>query len=62
MEEDVSYPMPSHVEAWVRCHLLHSKRPIYTGKKIWIEVIKEYREEIIWVCDVCKQVENEKET
>lgn len=46
-------PLPNHVEAWARCRLLHSKRPILTGKKIFIESIQEWREEIIWVCDHC---------
>lgn len=47
-------PLPIQVEAWVICRLLHSKRPVYTGKKIWIESIKEWHEEIIWVCDTCQ--------
>lgn len=45
--------LPGHVEAWARCRLLHKKRPVYTGKKVWVESIKEWREEIIWVCDEC---------
>lgn len=48
-------PLPDHVEAWVRCRMLHSKRPFYTGNKIWIEYIQEWREEIIWVCDECEK-------
>ena len=51
-------PLPKHVEAWARCTLLHRKRPIYTGKKVFIDSIKEWREEIIWVCDICQADEN----
>lgn len=46
--------LPTHVEAWARCMLLHRKRPIYTGNEVWIESIKEWRKEIIWVCDICE--------
>ena len=46
-------PLPKNIIAWVRCNLLHKKKPVYTGKKIWIESIKEWREEIIWVCHEC---------
>lgn len=49
-------PLPSHLEAWARCTLLHRKRPVYTGNKIFVESIKECREEIICVCDICKIV------
>jgi hypothetical protein len=48
-------PFPAHIKAWARCRLLHKKRPIYTGKKIYIEQIKEYVEEIIWICDECEE-------
>lgn len=46
-------PLPKEVEAWALCRLLHTKRPVQTGKKIFIESIQEWREEIIWVCDHC---------
>ncbi len=48
-------PLPKHLEALLVCRLLHKKRPVYTGKKIFIEETNEWREEIIWVCDTCKK-------
>lgn len=50
-------PIPKEVQAWGRCLLLHKKRPVYTGKKVWIESIKEWGNEIIWVCDECQKNE-----
>ncbi len=43
-----------NIVAWGRCNLLHKKRPFYTGNKVWVESTKEWREEILWVCDICQ--------
>lgn len=46
-------PLPKEVEAWVRCRLLHTKRP--ERKNVWLESIQDWAIEIVWVCDECNK-------
>lgn len=51
---DKKIEFPKEIEEWAYCCLIHPKRPIFTGRHLWIPSIYSYEPEIIWKCDVCE--------
>ena len=50
-------PFPSEkLKRWFDCKLLHKKKPVLTGKKIWNEENGEWSYEIISVCEECDKI------